>query len=72
MENKDKKPRAQEEDTKIRKGDHVVLLTGGVLCSKGDKARVTKVTDSTVHFHVLRNNHYTYKKHKNVQKVQQP
>ena len=66
----DKKPAAQA-DTEIRIGDHVLLLTGGVLCSKGDRARITKVTKSNVHFVVLRNNHYTYKKHKNVQKVSQ-
>ncbi len=68
---KDKKPKAQEADTEIRRGDHVLLLTGGVLCSKGDRARVTKVTSSAVHFIVLRNNHNTYKKHKNVRKVPQ-
>jgi hypothetical protein len=68
---KDKKPKAQKEDNEIHKGDHVLLLTGGVLCKKGDRAQVTKVTHSAVHFHVLRNNHNTYKKHKNVQKIQQ-
>ena len=70
-ETEDKKPAAQEADTEIHKGDHVLLLTGGVLCSKGDRARITKVTKSNVHFVVLRNNHHTYKKHKNVQKVPQ-
>ena len=34
-------------------------------------AKLTKVTKSNVHFVVLRNNHHTYKKHKNVQKVPQ-
>lgn len=53
----------------IHIGDHVVLLTGGIKCIKGDKARVTKVTESAVHFTVLRNNHNTYKKHRNVQKI---
>ena len=48
-ETEDKKPAAQEADTKIHKGDHVLLLTGGVLCSKGDRARITKVTKSNVH-----------------------
>ena len=67
----DKKPAAQKEDTEIHIGDHVLLLTGGVLCSKGDRARITKVTKSNVHFVVLRNNHHTYKKYKNVQKVSQ-
>ena len=51
----------EPEDT-IHIGDHVLLLTG-------DKARVTKVTDSAVHFTVLRNKHNTYKKHRNVQKI---
>jgi len=67
---KDKKPEAQQEDTEIHPGDHVLLLTGGLLCNKGDRARVTKVTGSAVHFIVLRNSHNTYKKHKNVRKVQ--
>jgi hypothetical protein len=61
-----------EEDTEIRIGDHVLLLTGGVLCSKGDRARVTKVTSSTVHFTILVGSfigHNSYKKHRNVQKV---
>jgi hypothetical protein len=68
-ETKDKKPAARETDNKIRKGDHVLLPTGGVLCSKGDRARVTKVTDSAVYFVVLRNNHCTHKKPKNVRKI---
>ena len=68
---KDKKPKAQEKDNEIHIGDHVLLLTGGLLCNKGDRARVTKVTNSAVHFIVLRNSHHTYKKHKNVRKVPQ-
>jgi hypothetical protein len=62
-----------EEDTEIHIGDHVLLLTGGVLCSKGDRARVTKVTSSAVHFTLLVGSftgHNSYKKHRNVQKVQ--
>jgi len=58
----------EPEDT-IHIGDHVLLLTGGIRCLKGDRARVTKVTDSAVHFTVLRNKHNTYKKHRNVQKI---
>ena len=58
----------EPEDT-IHIGDHVLLLTGGIRCLKGDRARVTKVTDSAVHFTVIRNNHNTYKKHRNVQKI---
>ena len=30
-------------------GDHVLLLTGGIRCIKGDKAQVTKVTKTAVH-----------------------
>jgi len=56
------------EDT-IHIGDHVLLLTGGIRCVKGDKARVTKITDSAVHFIVIRNKHNTYKKHRNVRKI---
>jgi len=48
---------------------HVLLLTGGIRCIKGEKAKVTKVTDSAVHFTVLRNEHNTYKKNRNVQKI---
>ena len=58
----------EPEDT-IHIGDHVLLLTGGIRCIKGDKARVTKVTDSAVHFVVIRNKHNTYKKHRNVRKI---
>jgi hypothetical protein len=58
----------EPEDT-IHIGDHVLLLTGGIRCNKGDRARVTKVTESTVHFTVIRNNHNTYKKRRNVQKI---
>ena len=57
-------------ETEIRAGDHVVLLTGGVRCMKGDRALVTKVTKSSVHFTVLRNQHSTYKQHRNVQKTE--
>jgi len=39
----------EPEDT-IHIGDHVLLLTGGIRCIKGDRARVTKVTVSAVHF----------------------
>ena len=59
----------ESEDT-IHIGDHVLLLTGGITrCIKGDKAQVMKVTKSAVHFTVLRNNHNTYKRHRNVQKI---
>jgi hypothetical protein len=60
-----------QDENEIRVGDYVILLTGGVRCIKGDKARVTKVTKSSVHFIILRNQHTTYKQHRNVQKVQQ-
>jgi hypothetical protein len=66
----DKKPAPKSLNNEILVGDHVILLTGGILCNKGDKGLVTMVTDSTVHFTVLRNNHHTYKKYKNVTKVQ--
>jgi len=67
----DKTPAPKPVNGKILVGDHVILLTGGILCNKGDKGLVTKVTDSTVRFTVLRNKHNTYKKYKNVRKVQQ-
>ena len=58
-------------ENEIRVGDHIVLLTGGVRCAKGDRALVTKVTRSTVHFTVVRNQHSTYKQRRNVRKIQQ-
>jgi len=58
-----------EPDDMIHIGDHVLLLSGGIRCIKGDKAKVTKVTDSAIHFTVLRNKHNTYKKHRNIQKI---
>ena len=60
--------KAEPKDT-IHIGDHVLLLTGGIRCIKGDKARVTKVTKTAVHFIVLRNQHNMYKRHINVQKI---
>ena len=60
--------KAESKDT-IHIGDHVLLLTGDTKCTKGDNARVTKVTKTAVHFIVLRNQHNTYKRHRNVQKV---
>ena len=65
----DKKPKAAKVDKDLAVGDNIVLLTNGAKCRKGGKARVTKITLSTVHFVVLRNNHHTYKKHRNVQKI---
>jgi len=59
-----KKLKAKEVNKKIIVGDHVVLLTGGILCNKGDKGLVTKFTNSTVHFTVLRNKHNMHKKYK--------
>jgi hypothetical protein len=57
------------DSTEISVGDHVVLLTGGVRCVKGDRAQVTKVTRSTIHFTILRNQHSTYKQRRNVRKI---
>ena len=60
--------KAEPKDT-IDIGDHVLLLTGGIRCIKGDKARVTKVTKTAVQFIVLRNQHNMYKRRINVQKI---
>ena len=60
--------KAEPKDT-IHIGDHVLLLTGGIRCIKGDKAQVTKVTKTAVHFTVLRNKHNTFERHRNVQKI---
>lgn len=60
--------KAEPKDT-IDIGDHVLLLTGGIRCIKSDKARLTKVTKTAVHFIVLRNQHNTYKRHRYVQKI---
>ena len=65
----DKKHRATDINEDLKIGDHGILLTGGTRCKKGNKARVTKITDLAVHFVVLRNDHHTYKKHWNAQKV---
>jgi len=71
VDTEDKKPAPKEVNNKILVGDHVELLTGGILCNKDDRGLVTKVTESTVHFTVLRNKHNTHKKYKNVRKIQQ-
>ena len=60
-----------QDESAIRVGDYVTLLRGGVRCNKGDKARVTKINKSSIHFTVLRNQHNTYKHYSNVQKIQQ-
>jgi hypothetical protein len=41
----------ESEDT-IHIGDHVLLLTGGIRCIKGNKAQVKKVTKTAIHFTV--------------------
>ena len=58
-----------EPNDMIQIGDHVLLLTGGIRCIKSDKARLTKVTKTAVHFIVLHNQHNMYKRHINVQKI---
>jgi hypothetical protein len=65
-----KQPNPSKEDsTKIRVGDHIKLLTGGLKCKRGDIAEVTSVSPSSISFIVLRNSHQTYRKPKNVSKV---
>jgi hypothetical protein len=59
----------KEDLNRIRIGDHVKLLTGGLKCKKGDIAEVTSVSPSSISFIVLRNSHRTYRKPKNLQKV---
>ena len=61
--------RPRSTSTRLHTGDHVTLLTGGIKCSKGDIARITRITDKWVHFIVLRNNQESYKKPRNVRKV---
>ena len=70
-ETADKKPKAKAANNDLEVGDHALLLTSGARCRKGDTARVTKITTFAVHFIVLRNNHNTFKKHHNAQKIQQ-
>ena len=53
----------------LKPGDAITLLTGGIVARKGDRATVTKVTDTAVHFVIDRNGHITYKRHKNVRKI---
>ena len=54
----------------LKAGDSIILLTGGIVARKWDKAKVTKVTDTAIHFVIDRNGHSTYKRQKNVRKVQ--
>ena len=53
----------------IRVGDQVILGTGGVRCTTGDIATVTKINKSTIHFKVNRNGHHSHKKIKNIRKI---
>ena len=64
-----KEVKSTEDPNKISIGDHVQLLTGGLKCKRGDIARVTSISPSSISFVVLRNNHRTYRKPKNIQKV---
>ena len=61
--------RPQSTTTDLKTGDHVTLLTGGIKCKKGDIAQVTKITDEWVYFVVLRNNQQSYKKSRNIRKI---
>ena len=54
----------------LKPGDSIILLTGGIIVRRGDKAKVTKVSDTAIHFVLDRNGHSTYKRHRNVRKVQ--
>ena len=56
-------------NTGLKVGDHVTLLTGGIRCNKGDIARITSITDKWVNFIVLRNNQESYKKSRNLRKI---
>ena len=62
------KPNHKEEP--LKPGDRVKLLTSGVLSTKGEEATVIKISHNTVHLKVSSNKHQTYRKTKNVQKVE--
>ena len=64
--NKGMEPTMSED---LKGGDTITLLTNGTQCKKGDKAKVVHITNSAVHFTVIRNGHSMYKKPKNIRKV---
>ena len=53
----------------IQAGDIVVVLTSGIRCNIGDKAKVTKVTKAYVHVQVLRTGQHTHRKRKNIKEA---
>ena len=63
--------RAQDR-RRVKVGDDILLLTGGVRCRKGDKATVTKVSPKSIHFTVHRNGITTYKRPENIQRIASP
>ena len=65
---KEAKTRAGNSNERVQVGDHITLLTSGVRSRKGDTARVTKTTENTIHFVVLRNGHNSFRRIKNVRK----
>ena len=54
----------------LKPADTIKLLTSGVLSTKGEQAIVTKISSNTVHLKVSSNGHTTYRKVKNVRKIQ--
>ena len=53
----------------IQAGETVVVLTSGIRCNIGDKAKVTKVTKAYVHVQVLRTGQNTHRKRKNIKQA---
>ena len=57
-------------DTNLKPGDKVQLLTKGVLSAKGDLAQITRINGDTVHLKILKNDHHTHRKIKNVRRAE--
>ena len=65
-----KKNQTKQDKSDISIGDIIEILTPGVRCKRGDKGVVRKVKSTTIYFDVIKNGHSTYRKRKNIKKIQ--
>ena len=62
--------KSSRQDTNLKPGDKVQLLTKGVLSAKGDLAQIIRISGDTVHLKILKNDHHTHRKIKNVRRAE--
>jgi hypothetical protein len=62
-------PKSTKNDS-IKIGDRITLKTSGVRSKKGDEATVLDIKGDTVYFIINKTQHQTYRKIRNVRKIQ--